>query len=136
MTDGVADSEQVEQKMRADTLRRTMRTFAGVLVSLAVCLFVPAGDLGWVRGWAFLLVFFVLMTANFFYLWRTNPELLAARSRSHRGSKPWDKLIVGLLFLSLMAIYPVAGLDDGRFHWSSVPLWLAVVGFVLLSFCC
>ena len=27
----------------------------------------------------------------------------------------------------------VAALGDGRFHWSRVPLWLVVVGYVLLT---
>ena len=26
---------------------------------------------------------------------------------------------------------PIAALDDGRFHWSHVPLWLTAVGYIL-----
>jgi protein-S-isoprenylcysteine O-methyltransferase Ste14 len=37
------------------------------------------------------------------------------------------------LFLSLLAVFPVAALDDGRFHWSCVPTWLVGVGYVLFS---
>lgn len=40
---------------------------------------------------------------------------------------------VFLLLLSLLAIFPVAALDDGRYHWSSVPLWLVVFGYLLFS---
>ena len=36
------------------------------------------------------------------------------------------------LLVSLMAIFPVAAFDD-RFHWSSVPPWVIVLGYILLS---
>ena len=29
-------------------------------------------------------------------------------------------------------MFSVAAIDDGRFHWSVVPLWLAAVGYLLL----
>ena len=38
------------------------------------------------------------------------------------------------LFLALLAIFPVAALDAGRFHWSNVPIWLVALGYVLFSF--
>src|SRR5262249_18310660 len=31
-----------------------------------------------------------------------------------------------------MAIFPVAGLDDGRFHLSHVPPWLMLAGYMLM----
>ena len=66
------------------------------------------------------------------YLWRTNPDIFAARSKIHAGTKRWDKVLLALLFPSFLAIFPVAALDAGRWHWSSVPLWLVVLGYVLL----
>ena len=31
----------------------------------------------------------------------------------------------------MLAIFPVAALDDGRFHWLPVPWWACGVGYVL-----
>ena len=63
----------------------------------------------------------------------TNPDIFAARSKIHAGTKRWDKVLLTLLFPSFLAIFPLAALDAGRWHWSSVPLWLIVLGYVLLS---
>ena len=37
-----------------------------------------------------------------------------------------------LLIVLFVVMFPVAALDAVRFHWSSVPLWLVVVGYLLL----
>ena len=63
---------------------------------------------------------------------RVNPEILIARSRIHEGTKGWDRILLGLLIPMMMAILPVAALDAGRFHWSSVPWWTRLLGYVLL----
>jgi protein-S-isoprenylcysteine O-methyltransferase Ste14 len=30
-------------------------------------------------------------------------------------------------------MFPLAALDDARFHWSHVPLWLSILGYVLFA---
>jgi protein-S-isoprenylcysteine O-methyltransferase Ste14 len=50
----------------------------------------------------------------------------------HEGTKGWDKVLLGLFFLTGLATIPVAALDDGRFHWSVVPWWACLVGYALL----
>jgi protein-S-isoprenylcysteine O-methyltransferase Ste14 len=106
-------------------------TLGGFLVLLALALLLPAGDLRWAKGWLFLLVFLVVMAVAIVYLWRTNPDIFVARRKIYPGTKGWDKALVALLLLSFLAIFPVAGFDAGRFHWSRVPLWVVVGGYVL-----
>jgi protein-S-isoprenylcysteine O-methyltransferase Ste14 len=113
-------------------LLSTIRRLAATLVILAVLLFVPAGRITWTRGWLFLLVFTMLMGAGIFYFRRVNPEMFAVRSRVHPGTKRWDRVVLGLLFLAMLAIPPVAGLDDGRFHWSHVSWRVVGLGYVLV----
>ena len=55
-----------------------------------------------------------------------------ARRRIHPGTKGWDKVLLVFLLSSFAAIFPVAGFDAGRWHWSRVPAWLIVLGYVLL----
>src|SRR4029453_13355758 len=99
------------------------------LVILAVLLFVPAGCITWARGWIFLLFFALLMAASIVYFTHANPEMFAVRSRVHPCTKQWDKIVISLLFVAILAIPPVAGLDEGRFHWSSMSWRGGVLGY-------
>jgi protein-S-isoprenylcysteine O-methyltransferase Ste14 len=112
--------------------RSTIKRLAATLVILAVLLFAPAGSITWMRGWLFLVVFTALMSLAIFYFWRVNPEMFAVRSRVHPGTKGWDRILIGLLLLAMLAIAPVASLDDGRFHWSHMSWRVVALGYVLL----
>jgi hypothetical protein len=101
------------------------------LVILVVLLFVPAGRITWTRGWIFLLVFTLLMATSIAYFTRANSEMFAVRSRVHPGTKRWDKIVICLLFVAILAIPPVAGLDDGRFHLSSMSWWVVASGYLV-----
>jgi protein-S-isoprenylcysteine O-methyltransferase Ste14 len=120
------------QRVPTVVLLRGVLSLGVFFIVLSVALLLPAGDIWWAKGWLFLLVFLVLMAAGTLYLWRTNPEIFVARSRIRPGTKSWDKVLVVFLLLSFMAIFPVAGFDAGRFHWSSVSLGVIVLGYVLL----
>jgi protein-S-isoprenylcysteine O-methyltransferase Ste14 len=58
--------------------------------------------------------------------------VVVARSTPHRGTKRWDRVLFSLINVLFLAMFAVAALDDGRFHWSLVPLWLTAVGYLLL----
>src|SRR4029453_4944570 len=109
----------------------TMRRLVVNLVILAVLLFVPAGRITWTRGWIFLLVFSLLMAASIVSFTRANPEVFAVRSRVASYTKRWDKIVICLLFVAILAIPLVAGLDDGRFHWSSTSWGVVALGYLL-----
>ena len=66
------------------------------------------------------------------YLRRVNPEVIAARINRHKGTKRWDRILVAIMLPTLLAIPILAALDDGRFHWLSVPWWGCVLGYTLL----
>jgi protein-S-isoprenylcysteine O-methyltransferase Ste14 len=101
------------------------------LAILAVLLFVPAGRITWTRGWIFLLFFAVLMVASIMYFTRANPEMFAVRSRVHPDTKQWDKIVICPLFLAILAIPLIAGLDDGRLHLSSMSSWVVALGYLV-----
>jgi protein-S-isoprenylcysteine O-methyltransferase Ste14 len=109
---------------------RAMVSLGGMFAFLAVAMFLPAGDIRWAKGWLFLLVFLVLVILNVVYLSRVNPEIFVARSKIHEGTKSWDKVVVFFLLVLFALIFPLAALDAGRFHWSTVPSWLSIVGYV------
>jgi protein-S-isoprenylcysteine O-methyltransferase Ste14 len=112
--------------------RSIVRRSVAVLLVLVLLLFVPAGSISWARGWLFLLVLVTVLGVSAPYLWRINPEIFAAPSRIHPGTKRWDRILLGFLFPAMIAIVPVGALDDGRFHWSRMSWWFVGLGYFLL----
>lgn len=125
------DSEGI--KNNQSPLRQAMgnlllRGPIGFLV-LAAVLFVPAGRLDWLEAWAFLIFFFGAVLALWVWGWRHDPALMQERSRMARDAKGWDKALMGVYTLLLTAMLILAGLDAGRFRWSSTPLLVRALGW-------
>ncbi len=121
-----------EKRVPTVVLRRLILSSVVFFIVLLVAMFLPAGDIRWEKGWLFLLVYLVLIVLGVVYLWRVNPDIFVARSKIQEGTKGWDKVLVSILLLAHMAEFPVAALDDGRFRWSGVSLWVVILGYVLL----
>src|SRR5262245_7372846 len=100
-------------------------------VYFALFMFLPAGTWAWTKGWLFIGVFLSTVAVAALYLWRVNPEVWVARTRSHEGTKRWDRILLAFFFPPVYAIVPVAALDDGRFHWFPLSWWVCGVGYVL-----
>src|SRR5262249_55820988 len=101
--------------------RRLVLGLLGMPLFFALFMFLPAGSWAWPKGWLFILVFLVLSLAAWLTIRRVNPDLLPARINAHEGTKPWDKVLVGFILLAMLAVVPVAALDDGRFQWYPLP---------------
>jgi protein-S-isoprenylcysteine O-methyltransferase Ste14 len=116
-----------------------IKTLVWTVVSfliLAACLFLPAGTVLWPAGWIFLILLLGFSIVNFGMLYTSNPDLLRERlSLSHPNQKTSDKVLTsvnGLLGLAWLVLMP---LDAVRFHWSHMPLFLQIIGtIVLVSF--
>lgn len=120
-----------EERIGSSTFSWAFLSLGGVIFVLGVALFVPAG-IEWWNGWIFLSVFSLQMILAALYLWRTNPAIYVARSKIHQGTMPWDKVLLVFILLSFAGMFFVAGLDQ-RFHWSLVPVWLIILGYILLT---
>ena len=116
---------------RGGMFRNSMLLLAGFVLVVAALMFVPAG-VGWRGGWLFFVVFWVFTILSAAHLWRVNPEIYAARSKVHAGTKSWDKVLMVLLLASLLAIFLIAAFD-ARYGWSSVSTPLVVVGYILFT---
>ena len=110
---------------------RLIGFLVAVPVYFALFMFLPAGTWTWTKGWLFIGVFLGTLAVVGVYLWRVNPEVVVARTGLHKGTKRWDKILVPILLAVVYAIIPVAALDDGRFHWLLLPLWVCGVGYGL-----
>ncbi|QDV18649.1 Isoprenylcysteine carboxyl methyltransferase (ICMT) family protein [Gimesia panareensis] len=112
--------------------RRLVLDLIGLLVYLALFMFLPAGTWAWPKGWLFIFILLVVVSAGFIILQRVNPEVIVARTHFHKGTKHWDKILLSFYFPAMLAIVPVAALDESRFHWFPVPSWVCGIGYALL----
>jgi len=125
------NSDQVRQPEPTDR-RRLILGVGWTLLIFVLCLFLPAGTWAWFRGWLFFIVVVAASILITLYLRRVNPDVIAAWINRHEGTKGWDRWLLGILIPAIVSILPVAGLDDGCFHWLPVPWWVCGIGYVLL----
>jgi protein-S-isoprenylcysteine O-methyltransferase Ste14 len=120
--------------------RKTILGFAGLLGSLALLLFVPAGTLDFWEAWVYLLVFAASTGLITLYLWKNDPKLLARRVNAGPGAEkqPTQRSIQVLASLAFIGLFLLSSLDH-RYSWSEVPLWgvfdgnlLVALGFLLV----
>jgi protein-S-isoprenylcysteine O-methyltransferase Ste14 len=88
------------------------------------------------RAWLFLALMLVGMGGGIAIVGWHNPGLLNHRGQWKRkkDAKPWDRVLVpvyGLVGFYAMPI--VMGLDVGRYGWSHLGTWAAVVGTLLFA---
>ncbi len=109
-----------------------LKSAAGVVLT-GLLLFWPAGTLAWPAGWAYLIVYALVLVVSAVLI---DPDLLAERSARHSDQKGWDKAILGLYALIQgLAIPVVAGLDV-RFEWAPTiarPLQFTALGLLALG---
>jgi protein-S-isoprenylcysteine O-methyltransferase Ste14 len=107
-----------------------------VYLFIPLVLLVCGGDFGWWQAWGYSPLIVVAGIGGRILAERRHPGLLAERQSLEKAqnAKAWDKALAPLMALSVS--FPpviVAGLDH-RFGWSPIfPLWLIVLGFLLIS---
>ena len=127
-----ADDPKVAQ---AASLRQWVRLVVAYLF-IPLVLLVFGGDFGWWQAWGYSLLIVTAGPGGRIWAERRHPGLLAERQNMEKiqSAKAWDKVLAPLMALSLsFPLVIVAGLDH-RFGWSPIfPMWLIVLGFLLIS---
>jgi protein-S-isoprenylcysteine O-methyltransferase Ste14 len=112
-------------------LPRIMTGILGLVVFSGV-LFGIAGRVTWWQGWAFLLTFIVYVSILVWRLSKLNPDLLRECNRPADKAEAWDRAVMGVYSVVLVALLIVTSLDGGRYLWSAIPLGVQMIGWVLL----
>lgn len=100
---------------------------------LIVILFICAGRLNYWQGLIYVSIELMMLVLLKYTPLRIDSELSKERSKLGENTKKWDKILLGLILLVKISIYIVAGLDSGRYHWSSNFNWsLDVLGIILI----
>lgn len=101
---------------------------------LGVCLFGPAGSFNFWQAWVYSIIFIGSAVTVTCYLWKTDPELLARRVNAGPGAekKRTQKIIQFFASIFFLAVLIIPSLDH-RFGWSNVPLYIIILGDVLVA---
>ncbi len=103
---------------------------------IPLVLMISAGDFGWWQAWVFSLMFVAVGIGSRIWAERRHPGLLAERANFENAQdvKPWDKVLSPLMAVSVsFPMVIVAGLDH-RYGWSArFPIWLNILGFILIA---
>lgn len=103
-------------------------------IALGGLLVLAAGTWHWPQLWILGVEVTVLNLGVHIWLLNYNPALLAERLGSARqpNQTAWDKVFVLFAAVGMLAWFAVPGLDH-RWGWSAVPIWVQVVGAVLIA---
>jgi protein-S-isoprenylcysteine O-methyltransferase Ste14 len=121
-----------------ETQKITLSQWIGMItiyLLIPLILFISGWDLGWWQAWVFSLLIVLAGIAGRIMAERRHPGLLAERLKFGKAQdvKLWDKVLAPLMAVSVsFPLVIVAGLDH-RFGWSPVfPIWLTILGFILI----
>jgi len=111
---------------------RLIITYLLIPLLLLVC----GWDLGWWQAWVYSLLIVAAGVGGRILAERRHPGLTAERqnTKSVREAKAWDKVLAPLMAISIsFPLVIVAGLDH-RYQWSPViPLWVNILGLILVA---
>ena len=99
------------QDVAAGVRRWAISGVVGV-VTVALCLFLPAWRLDWPMGWALVAIYAAWQGSMAVILIPRDPALLAERAaRDRAGTRTWDVTLMSVVGLLTVTQYVVAGLD-------------------------
>jgi protein-S-isoprenylcysteine O-methyltransferase Ste14 len=115
---------------RKSLLVRTF-VFLGVL---ALIFFVSTGTESWPGMRLYLALIAIMGLGSVLMLVRHDSALLSEWMRPpiQKEQKRWDKLLIGTLLIVYTSWLALIELDVERFHWSSVPVAVQVIGAILI----
>ena len=113
------------------------KAFGGLLfliIALAAALFLPVWTFNYRQAWVFLAVFSVSVFAIALYLMKKDPRLLERRVKAgpiaEKDNK--QKIIQSLASIAFIALIVFPAIDH-RLGWSTVPLYIVVIGDILVA---
>lgn len=113
---------------------RAWLSLVGLASVIGALLFGTAGTIRWWQGWVYLAIFAIASTLTTLDLVQRDPALLERRMRGGPTAEqePTQRLIMLIASLAFIALLIVPALDR-RFGWSDVPLWVILLGDVLVA---
>ena len=120
-------------RLERSGVNRLIQIFVSILL-MGLVMFISAGRLDWPAAWVFLGTYVLVILTLGVWVIRKSPGVVNERGKIAHDAKSWDKVLMTIYSVMLLAVFAVAGLDAGRFGWSVMPIALQVVGFAALIF--
>ena len=113
---------------------RAWLSLVGLASVIGALLFGAAGTIRWWQGWVYLAIFAIASALTTLDLVQRDPALLERRMRGGPTAEqePTQRVIMLFASLAFIALLVVPALDR-RFGWSDVPLWVILLGDVLVA---
>jgi protein-S-isoprenylcysteine O-methyltransferase Ste14 len=113
---------------------KTLLSLVALAVITGLLNFVPAGTIDYWQGWLYLVTFTGASLLASIYLIQNDPALLVRRMKGGPTAekRPVQKIIMLLASLGFIGLLVVPALDY-RFKWSTVPLFVEILGDVLVA---
>jgi protein-S-isoprenylcysteine O-methyltransferase Ste14 len=128
----MTESMEIQNKSKRLAVIRAAIQFVFSIIIWGGLLFLSAGSIRWPRAWFHLGLWTVTILVNLIILLKTNPSLLAARTKRARFDSIFDLILLMLIMTpAVLAVPIVAGLDTVRYRLLPIPFW-AVLPAVLL----
>ena len=110
-----------------------VRIVMGILFFMAF-FFITAGTWNWPEAWILVIIQFAVSTAMSIWLFKYNPELMKDRlAFMKKSAKKWDKVFMVSTIPLFLALLIIPGLDAVRYQWSSVPLVVKIISFIVIA---
>ena len=112
---------------------KTLFGFVELVAIIVLFLFAPAGSFNFWQAWVYSIIFIMSSATITVYLWKRDPELLARRVEvgpvaEKEKTQKIIQVFASLLFISILIVPSL----DHRFGWSNVPLYIVIIGDILV----
>ncbi|CAG0926642.1 hypothetical protein TFLX_00144 [Thermoflexales bacterium] len=124
-------SDAHKPRLERSGIDRLLQILISVLL-MGLVLFISAGRLDWPAAWIFLGSYVLVILTLGVWVIRKHPDVVNERGKIAHNAKSWDKVLMTIYSLMLLAVFAVAGLDAGRFGWSVMPLAVQITGYIAL----
>jgi len=126
---------EVKEPKKLSSLLLVILSIISVLIQMPL-FFIPVGRWDWIEAWVYLIIFFIFMTSNVLILNKRNPEVLINRMKTKKegmkGMKGSDKWLFPLISIVFIGVFLLPAFDV-RYRWSIIPVYIKIIGFVLLA---
>jgi protein-S-isoprenylcysteine O-methyltransferase Ste14 len=113
---------------------KTLLGFVELGAIIGLFLFAPAGSFNFWQAWVYSIIFIMSSATITVYLWKRDPELLARRVEvgpvaEKEKTQKIIQVFASLLFISILIVPSL----DHRFGWTNVPLYIVIIGDILVA---
>ncbi|MEJ2551103.1 MAG: isoprenylcysteine carboxylmethyltransferase family protein [Anaerolineales bacterium] len=103
-----------------------------ILASIISAIVLAAGRWDWIEMWIFLATYLIVFIAWGMYLKFKKPDLLQERVTAFGKGKKWDRILIGIYWILILAFLFTASLDAGRHQNFVTPIPIKIISMVFI----